>query len=554
MHLGMNILSLLVLTIASTSFSSLSQRVLGQAYDAVEAVSQARASFKVGKADVNQLLGSGLRNSVTNQENVPVFWDVGTRENVLWSAKLGSESYGNPVIANGKVFVASNNANAYVERFPDKVDLGVLLCFRESNGEFLWQDSNQKLDGREVDWPHQGVCCSPFADGDRVWYVSNRCEVICLDVEGFYDGENDGEQKEDNENKEEADVIWRLDLREKLGVRQLYMATCSITGVDNRIFVVTSNGSDVDGNPVAPDAPSLLCLNRDTGKVLWSDSTPGKAILHGQWSSPAYGVINGVPQLIFAAGDGWVYSFDPAGENGKGKLLWRFDANPKDAYYVPSEHSGSRAYFIGTPVIFKNRVYVGLGEEPDYADAPGHLWCIDATRRGNVSPTFVKVSPSRKAESIRFQAYDREAGDTEMPNPNSAAIWHYVGEDPSEFETTMHRTIGSVAIKSDLLFVADFSGLIHCVDANTGKAYWTEDTFSACWGSPTIVQDRAYIANNDGDVLIFELSKEKKLIDTLNIGTSTTTSPVIANSRMFIAGRGELIVFEEGAKTEVKEE
>ncbi len=43
------------------------------------------------------------------------------------------------------------------------------------------------------DWPNQGICCSPLVDGDRLWYVTSRGEVACLDTEGFHDNdENDG--------------------------------------------------------------------------------------------------------------------------------------------------------------------------------------------------------------------------------------------------------------------------------------------------------------------------------------------------------------------------
>jgi O-antigen ligase len=70
----------------------------------------------------------------------------------------------------------------------------------------------------------------------------------------------------------------------------------------------------------------------------------------------------------------------------------------------------------------------------------------------------------------------------------------------------MHRTCGTVAIKNDLLFVADFSGLFHCLNAKTGEPHWTYDMFAASWASPLIVEDRVYIGDEDGDLrwLIWE--------------------------------------------------
>lgn len=101
-------------------------------------------------------------------------------------------------------------------------------------------------------------------------------------------------------------------------------------------------------------------------------------------------------------------------------------------------------------------------------------------------------------------------GDLERDNPNSAAVWHYIGANPKDFEQTMHRTCGTVAIKNDLLIIADFSGVVHCLDSKTGTAHWTHDMLAASWASPLIADNKIYIGDEDGDILIFELSPEKK--------------------------------------------
>src|SRR5690606_24645164 len=139
--------------------------------------------------------GSPLRNNTPNAERMPTEWEIGTfdfetgkwnqdgSENIAWVAQLGSQSYGNPVVANGRVYVGTNNSAGYLDRYPPNVDLGVLVCCRESDGKFLWQHSNEKLPtGRVHDWPLQGVCATPYVEGNRLWYVSNRGEVVCLDA------------------------------------------------------------------------------------------------------------------------------------------------------------------------------------------------------------------------------------------------------------------------------------------------------------------------------------------------------------------------------------
>lgn len=138
------------------------------------------------------------------------------------------------MIANGKVYVGTNNGNGYIKRYPSSVDLGCFICFDEKDGKFLWQHSSEKLStGRVHDWPNQGICASPFVDGERLWYVSSRGCVICLDTEGFRDGENDSPYVEEKVTDEtEADVVWELDMMKELSVSQHNMCSCSITSVE----------------------------------------------------------------------------------------------------------------------------------------------------------------------------------------------------------------------------------------------------------------------------------------------------------------------------------
>lgn len=510
--------------------------------------------MKVGSKDWPQWGGSYSRNNTPEGKNIPVKWDVSSGENILWSMPLGSETYGNPVIANGKVFIGTNNGNGYISRYPSSIDLGCLIAFDEKTGEFLWQHSSEKLPtGRVHDWPHQGICCAPFVEGDRAWYVSSRGLVVCLDTEGFRDGENDGPYLDEKVTDEtEADIVWIVDMMKELNVSQHNMCSCSVTCAGELLFVITGNGVDESHITIPSErAPSFLCLNRNTGKVLWTDNSPGDNVLHGQWSSPAYGVFDGVAQAIFGGGDGYLYSFSAEGRDGKAELLWKFDCNPKDSIYLLGGRA-TRNHLIATPVVYDGLVYVGVGEDPEHGEGQGHLWCIDPTKRGDVSPTIVYNSknPETPIGHKRLQALVDKEGDFERENPNSAAVWHYIGTDPSQFESTMHRTCGTVAIRNNLLFVADFSGLFHCLNAKTGEPHWTYDMFAASWASPLIVEDKVYIGDEDGDISIFRLSDEMEMIAEINMGSSVYTTPVVANDTLFIANRNRLYAIKEGANSQ----
>src|SRR6266705_5475229 len=221
--------------------------------------------------------GTPDRNMVSPMTGIPLSWDLQSKKNVKWMAELGSQSYGNPVVAGGQVYVGTNNE--LLRNPKEGGDRGVLMCFRESDGKFLWQHANEKLPvGRANDWPFQGVCSSPLVEGDRLYYVSNRCELVCLDAKG--------------DGKGGAKVIWKFDMMEEVGSSPHNMSNSSPVSFGDIHFVSTSNGQDESHVHIpSPRAPSIIALNKNTGRLVWEDNSVEDRILHGQWSTPSVGKI-----------------------------------------------------------------------------------------------------------------------------------------------------------------------------------------------------------------------------------------------------------------------
>jgi outer membrane protein assembly factor BamB len=711
------------------------------------AFSFARAEEPTKSPDWPQWGGTSLRNNAPEGRNIASDWDVGGFErktdrwlaekarNIKWVAKLGSQTYGSPVVADGRVYVGTNNNSrlSRVKRYPYLIDLGCCLCFSEADGDFLWQFSAEKLPtGLANDWPFQGIFGSPLVEGDRMWLVSNRCEVVCLDTQGFYDNEDDGPVREEwikqfsveplvqsglndgsvsrslaalfekagakiergtevevveqdkkwtiagkgflenrilqvrvertniiaseiikkgratevrdlfsvdarltlglddgrlpetlrthfaqsgielpataapkasepgkrwtlhasvagvetdfrmflvgnkltcerlltPNDKHEADVVWRFDMIKELGVFPHNFSPCSPTAWGDTLFICTSNAVNESHLTIPrPDAPSFLALDKRTGKVLWTDNSPGDQILHTQWSSPAVGRLGMVPQVIFGGGDGWLYSFRADRWNEKEKkpeLLWKFDGNPKESKFMYGGR-GTRNEIVAIPVIHDELVYLPMGQDPEHGEGQADLWCIDPTKRGDVSPTLAVRSDDRRTPipRRRIQAVDRKAGETVVPNPNSAVVWHYSGIDENGdgvFQPTekFHRSRGTAVIKNGLLVIADFGGIVHCLDAKTGKVHWTHDQLASSWGSPLIVDNKVYVADEDGDVAIFGLSARRgealrknpfggaefvPLAD-INMDSSVYTTPIVANNVLYIANKTHLFAIE----------
>jgi len=435
--------------------------------------------------------GTPQRNMVSSVKNLPVSWDVQNGTNIKWKTELGTISYGNPVVADGKVFVGTNNGTPRTSEV--KGDKGILMAFRESDGKFLWQAVTDKLEsGKENDWPEQGICSSPAVEGKRLYYVTSRGELVALDTEGFLDGRNDGPyQQESRTGPGDADVIWKLDMMKELGVFQHNMANSSPLVWDDLVFAETSNGRDDAGEKVpSPKAPSFLAVNKNTGKVVWQDSSPGDRILHGQWSSPSLGEVNGVMQVFFPGGDGWLYGFNAR----TGEKLWRFDLNPKDAVWPKT-----RSDAIATPVFADGRVFLATGQDPENGEGVGHLYAIDPAKTGDITET--------------------------------GRVWHYA---------LIRRSISTAAVAEGLVFISDFSGFLHCLDARTGTPYWTFDSLAAVWGSPLVADGKVYLGDEDGDVVVLQAAKQMKKLAEINMGSSVYGTPVAANGVLYIMHRSTL--------------
>jgi outer membrane protein assembly factor BamB len=258
--------------------------------------------------------------------------------------------------------------------------------------------------------------------------------------------------------------------------------------------VCTSNGVDENCEKVpAPQAPSFIAVNKKTGRVVWQRNDPGKNILHGQWSSPAYDVIAGQPQVVFGGGDGWCYGFEPL----TGDPLWKFDINPKGTVWKP-EGAGTKVFIVATPVIYDDKVFVGGGVDPASAPGDGHLYAIDATKRGDVTQT--------------------------------GRLWHVGGED-------FGRTVSGVAIADGLLYAVDLDGFMSCFDVGTGKRYWRYDVQAGVWGSPCVVDGKVMLGSTDGEVVVLQHGRTLKELARNDVRHAVYTTPVAVNGVLYVATR-----------------
>lgn len=459
----------------------------------------------------------GSRNLVSAETNLPITFQPETGAHVKWSARLGTETHSTPVVARGRVLIGTNNGDPRDPKH--KGDRGVLMCFNEATGSFQWQLAVPKLTNSIYwDWPNAGICSTATVEGDRIYIVSNRGEVLCLDLNGMRNGNQGPFQDEGRHavppgetplemDARDADILWSFDLLRECGVRQHDSAHSSILLDGPFLYVNTSNGVDDSHRQIhAPDAPSLVAIDTRTGRWAARDQEPiGPRIFHSTWSSPALAEVAGRKLVIFGGGDGIVYAFAalPADTRVSDSPIgltkvWSFDCDPsapkENVHRYNSNRRESPSNIVGMPVFHSNRVYVVSQGDLWWGKNEARLTCMDATRTGDITRT--------------------------------GQVWVY---------PLQRHSMSTPAVHAGLVYVVDCGRMIHCVDAQTGEPCWTHEAKGEIWASPLVADGKVYVTTRRGECFVFAASREKRLLNEIKLEGPVSSSPVAANGILYIA-------------------
>jgi outer membrane protein assembly factor BamB len=504
------------------------------------------ASGSTPAADWPQWGGDNHRNMVSAERGLPDCFDTETNQrtgegdgqqkprNVKWVVRLGAYAYGNPTVADGRVFVGTSaHALSGDARFKYTKG-GLLMCLDESGGKLLWQlpipERGDLPAGTHFGHQHLGVCSSPTVDEDRVYIVTSAGDILCLDVNGQHDG-NAGPFTDEalymagsgqtpiELNEKDGDIIWRFDPIDELEVRPHDAASCSALIVGDMVYVGTSNGVDKPHTSViSPLAPSLIVLDKRSGTLVATDNERiGTRMYHAQWSPPSSGTIRGKTLIFFGGGDGVCYAFEAirvaAEEPVFLKKVWSYDCNPPEykfrddkpiPYYAgdkrksksPNKNDGTYvgpSQIIGTPVFHKGRIYVALGQDPAHGRGKGMLHCIDASRTGDITET--------------------------------GSIWRYGGMD---------RSLATAAIANGLVYITDVAGRLHCLDAQDGRCHWVHETNNETWGGPLVADGKLFFGNRRSLYVMAE-GREARLLQTVRMPAPVYSTPIAANGALYVA-------------------
>jgi outer membrane protein assembly factor BamB len=469
------------------------------------------------------------RNLVSHERNLPESFDPETGQNVRWVVELGSSSYATPIVAEGRVLVGTNNDPP---RDPNNVgDRGVLLCLNEADGKLMWHLAVPKRD-QFNDWPNVGICSPPTVENGRVYLTSNRGEVLCLDLAGQANG-NDGPFTDEASyivpagatpldiGSQHADILWRFDMFEELGVETHDEMHSSPLIHRDVLYVGTSNGVDGTHRHVpAPDAPSLIALDKHTGQLLARDGEPiGEHITHSTWSSPSLATVGGRELIFFGAGNAIVYAFEPlgtgsflrsprsknvpvpssttSGEVAKLKKIWQYDCDPGSPRGELDKFQGNRrtgpSTITGMPVFDQGRVYVTAGGDLWHGKLECYLHAINVDGTGDIT------------ESGRLWA-----------SPLS------------------RHCMSTPSIHDGLAYIADCGRQVSCIDTQTGKPVWVHRAGGDIWSSTLVADGKVYVGSLRGDFWCLAAGRELKVLSRIDLGEPIHATPTAANGTLYV--------------------
>ncbi len=499
-------------------------------------------------ADWPQWGGRDCRNMVSDEKGLPDSFvpgekksggggiDLATTKNVKWVARLGSAAYGNPTVAGGRVYVGTDNLTLAEDGRFKRTRGGLVKCFDEATGKLLWQLAvPERINvSKETHFSqqHLGTCSSATVEGDRVYVLTSAAEVVCLDVHGLNNG-NDGPFVDEGQymagadkppvtlRPTDADVLWRYDLIDELGVCPHDAASCSVLIHGDLLYTSTSNGVDAaHAKVVNPKAPAFVALDKRTGRLAaYEDENLSSRLYHAEWCSPSLGEVGGKKLVFLGGGDGVCYAFealDKAPEKPVPlKMVWFYDCNPPQykyrdgkpiPYYAgdkrksksPNKNDGAYvgpSQLIATPVFDKNRIYIALGQDPAHGRGRGMFHCIDATKTGDITKT--------------------------------GCVWTFDGLD---------RTLATAVAADGLVYIPDVAGRLFCLDADTGKPYWMFETKAETWGGPLVADGKLYWGNQK-EFFILAAGKELKILCRLRLGSPVYSTPIVANGVVYVGSQ-----------------
>lgn len=232
------------------------------------------------------------------------------------------------------------------------------------------------------------------------------------------------------------------------------------------------------------DTQSIVALDTSDGKLAWRTRRSGamrdQVDMRKAFCTPLLTQVDGEDCLISTASD-WLYLYDPA--DGSERLK------------VPYGKLGFST--VPRPVVKDETVYLCTG--------------------------FMRS---------RLLAVDISTSDFQQPSQRIR--WAYERQVP---------TMPSPLLFDECLLMISDSGIATCLEQETGEVIWTERIGGKFAASPLLADEKVYIGNQDGEMLVLRPGREYRLLATNQLDSEIMASPAAVQGRLFVRTADSLYCF-----------
>jgi outer membrane protein assembly factor BamB len=420
--------------------------------------------------------GSGL---VPDGPTPPAEW--AKAKNVRWAVDMPGVGWASPVVAGGRVFLATAESDA--QRKPDgpfgmtftrdpnapapKPQPGKFAGAAPPNAVYRWRVYALDAATGKQQWaatvaekkPPVGTFGSngyasetPATDGERVYVAFGAAGVHCLDAAT-------------------GKAVWSLDWPARAMDSGFGYGSSPVL-VGESLIVQSDN----------EEQSFVAALDKRTGAERWRTARKGKT----SWSSPFLWASAAGPRLV-CCGSGSVTAYDP----GTGSEVWTL--------------GGIDGSFSATPVADAGTLFVGTGG----GSSAFPLYAVRAGATGDIS--------LKKGEAS-----------------NAWVAWSRTKAGPH---------IASMLLYQGFLYVPGQRGTLSCFDAATGEPAYQNERLPGARGttpSPWAAGGKVFVLDEAGRTVVVAAGPKFEPVGDNPLGEMCWATPAIADGRLYIRGRDKL--------------
>ena len=480
------------------------------------------------------------RNMVSAETGLPDRFDPKTgRERQVVGRRWARECYATPVVAGGKVLIGTNNNQPRDPRHQG--DRGVLMCFERGRRQpRLATRRAQAAKATSISTgPQAGMCSPPTVEGDRVYTVTNRDEVVCLDLHGMANG-NDGPFRDEG--------------------RHMTPRRPAAAGgrPDRRRHPLAAGPAHGRRRPAARFGPQLDPAGRAVSVREHEQRADQQARRRGQARRPQPGRRRqghgpagrpgtrgdrpaDLPQHVVVAGagrsraaGGWSSSAAAtacatrstalsgrprrgADERGRDRqrssCVWRFDCDPT----APKEN-------VHRYIRNRRESPSNIKSMPVFHDGRR---LRDRRRRHLVGQAPGVAAVHRRHQDRRHHA-------------RPACVWSYPRRAPLLLDARRSTTGWSTWPIAAARCIAS--------TPQTGQPYWVHDAGGEIWASTLVADGKVYIGTRRGDFWVLAAGKENRVLSSIRLDDPVISTAVAANGTLYVGTMTRLYALQQGAK------